>query len=161
VSYWGAKIITGRKRQKKEDNPAEGNFVPKYDVMSTERYVDSTAQKSEFDRVLDELGAISREKLAWDILRMTRKHFGDTEEENSRKLDAFLGAFIVNAATDLYDRGLKDVALHRLEQAKTILEAKEKLSQEVESIRSRTEEDAFDVSAMLGLSPGGEEDEKE
>ncbi|MDR3230738.1 MAG: hypothetical protein LBT65_04805 [Synergistaceae bacterium] len=126
--------------------------------MSTERYVDSTAQKSEFDRVLDELGAISREKLAWDILRMTQKHFGDTEEENARKLDAFLGAFIVNAATELYDRGLKDVAFQRLEQAGVILEAKEKLNQEVESIRARTD-DAFDVSAMLGL--GGEEDEKE
>ena len=41
------------------DSPAEGethgesDFTLKYDMNSNQRYVDSTAQKSEFDRVLD------------------------------------------------------------------------------------------------------------
>ncbi|MDR1978071.1 MAG: hypothetical protein LBQ42_04990 [Synergistaceae bacterium] len=116
--------------------------------------MDSTSQKSEFDRVLDELGRISQETLSWDILRMTRKHFGDTEEHNARKFEAFMGAFILNAAAELYDKGLADVALRKLEQARTILEAKQKLAQEVEAIRAKTEEDAFDISAMLGLGDG-------
>ncbi|MDR1623146.1 MAG: hypothetical protein LBS00_12300 [Synergistaceae bacterium] len=134
--------------QRQQKNPA---FVPEYDVTSKERYVDSTSQKSEFDRVLDELGRISQETLSWDILRLTRKHFGDTEEHKARKFEAFMGAFVINAATELYDRGLVDVAFAKLEQAKTILEAKRKLAQEVEAIRAKTEEDAFDVFAILGL----------
>ncbi|MDR2179459.1 MAG: hypothetical protein LBP21_04055 [Synergistaceae bacterium] len=126
-------------------------FVPQYDVTSKERYVDSTSQKSEFDRVLDELGRISQETLSWDILRMTRKHFGDTEEHNARKFEAFMGAFIVNAALELYEKGFAEAAFAKLEQAKTILEAKRKLAQEVEAIRAKREEDVFDVAAMLGL----------
>jgi hypothetical protein len=136
----------------------DSDFVPQYDVTSRERYVDSTSQKSEFDRVLDELGRISQETLSWDILRMTRKHFGDTEEHNARKFEAFMGAFIINAATELYDKGLVNVAFAKLEQAKTILEAKRKLAQEVEAIRAKTEEDVFDISAMLGL--GGDSEGK-
>ena len=119
-----------------------------------ERYVDSISQKSEFDRILDELGRISEETLSWDILRMTRKHFGDTEEHNARKFEAFMGAFILNAAVKLCDQGLTDAAFAKLEQVKKVLEAKKKLAQEVESIRAQTEENAFDVSAMLGLSEG-------
>jgi hypothetical protein len=62
-----------------------------------------------------------------------------------------MGAFIINAATELYDKGLIDAAFAKLAQAQTILEAKRKLAQEVEAIRAQTEEDAFDVSDMLGL----------
>jgi hypothetical protein len=126
-------------------------FVPQYDATSTERYVDSTSQRSEFDKVLDELGRISEDTLSWDILKATRKHFGDTEEDNARKFEAFMGSYIINAATYLYDKGLVDGAFKKLEQAKTVLEAKRKLAQEVEAIRAQTEEDAFDVSDMLGL----------
>ena len=124
-------------------------FVPKYDVTSKERYVDSA--KSEFDRVLDELRRISEETLSWDVLRLTRKHFGDREEDNLRKFETFMGAFIVNAAVRLYDQGLGGVALERLEQAKTVLEAKAKLALEVEAIRVKTEEDVLDLTDMLGL----------
>jgi hypothetical protein len=127
------------------------DFVPRYDVLSTERYVDSTSRKSEFDRVLNELGRISQDALSWDILRLTRKHFGDREEDNARKFEAFMGAFITNAAIALYDKGLADEAFKRLDQAKTILEAKQKLNRETEAIRSKTEADAIDVSDMLGL----------
>lgn len=136
---------------------AEEEFVPKYDVASRERYVDSTSQKSELDKVLEELSRISRDQLSWDILRMTQKHFGDTEEEKALKLEAFLGAFIVNAATELYDKGFPEAAFKKLDQAKAVLEAKRKLTQEVEAIRAKTEEDVFDVSAMLGLFSDGEE----
>jgi hypothetical protein len=131
--------------------PAEQVFVPQYDVTSTKRYVDSVSQKSEFDKVLDELASISQERLSWDVLQMTKKHFGDTEEENNRKLEAFLGAFIVNAASELFDRGLEAVAFGKLEQAKVILEARKKLSQETANIRAKIEEESFDVSDMLGL----------
>jgi hypothetical protein len=137
-------------QQETESSGAE-DFVPQYDHTSTERYVDSTSQKSEFDRVLDELGRISQETLSWDILRWTRKHFGDREEDNARKFEAFMGAFIINAASALCDKGLADEAFKRLDQAKAILEAKLKLSREIEAIRSKTEEEAFDVSDMLGF----------
>ena len=152
-----AEIIANRKSTKQKNKAAVPGqeppvFVPQYDVTLQERYVDSTSQKSEFDRVLDELGRISEETLSWDILRMTRKHFGDTEEHNARKFEAFMGAFILNAAIRLCDQGLTDVAFAKLEQVKKILEAKKKLAQEVETIRAKTEEDAFDISAMLGLN---------
>jgi hypothetical protein len=132
-------------------------FVPQYDVMSTKRYVDSVSQKTAFDKVLDELASISQDRLSWDILQMTKKHFGGTEEETRRKLEAFLGAFIVNAASELFDRGLEDVAFSKLEQARAILEAKRKLSRETELVRAKLEEQEFDVSDMLGLFEDGEE----
>jgi hypothetical protein len=157
----GAETIATRKKAKKADSarkkdevnpkPAEQAFVPQYDVMSNTRYVDSVSQKSEFDKVLAELASISQDRLSWDILQMTKKHFGDTEEENNRKLEAFLGAFIVNAASELFDRGLESAAFGKLEQAKIVLEAKQKLSQEVANIRASVQEDAIDVSDMLGL----------
>ena len=133
------------------------DFVPQYDMTSTERYVDTTSQKSEFDKVLDELGRVSRETLEWDVLGLTRRHFGGSEEENGRKLEAFLGGFIVNAATELFDKVGAAAAFRRLEQARTVLEAKQKLALEVEAIKSKTEEDLFDVSDMLGLFDATEE----
>jgi hypothetical protein len=126
-------------------------FVPQYDVTSKQRYVDSVSQKTEFEKVLDELASISQDSLSWDILGMTRKHFGNTEEEKGRKLEAFLGAFIVNAASELFDKGLEAAAFGKLEQAKAVLEAKQKLSRELADIRAKSEEDAVDVSDMLGL----------
>jgi hypothetical protein len=130
---------------------SERTFVSQYDIMSKERYVDSVSRKTDFDKVLDELASISQDRLSWDVLRMTKKHFGDTEEEKNRKLEAFLGAFIVNAATELFDRGLEAVAFSKLEQTKTILETKRKLAREAASIRAKFEETSFDVSDMLGL----------
>ncbi|MDR2528175.1 MAG: hypothetical protein LBD04_04035 [Synergistaceae bacterium] len=143
--------------QRKE--PMEGSarqeagqvFVPQYDVTSKERYVDSTTKKTDFEKVLDELAHISMDALSWDILRMTRKHFGDTEENDARKLEAFLGAFIINAAVVLHDKGLGHVARKKLDQAKVILDAKEKLMTEVSAIQAKVEESAIDLSDMLGL----------
>ena len=123
----------------------------KYDVTSKERYVDSTSQKTEFDKVIGELARISLETLSWDILKVTKKHFGDAEEDNARKIEAFLGGFIINAATALFDRGLGAAAYKKLDEAKKVLEAKHKLAQEVEAIRLKTEEDSIDVSDILGL----------
>lgn len=131
--------------------------MPQYEVMSTERYVDSTSHKTGLDKVLDELRSISRDTLSWDVLRMTQKHCGGTQEEDAQKLEAFLGAFIVGAVTELFDKGLEDAALRQLDQARTVLEARQKLKREVESIRSRTEEAAFDVSDLLGLFDEGSE----
>ena len=82
---------------------------------------------------------------------MTKKHFGDTEEDNARKWEAYLGGFIVNAAAALYDKGLSAAAYKKLDEAKKVLETKQKLAQEVEAIRRKTEEDSIDVSDILGL----------
>ena len=120
-------------------------------MTSKERYVDSTSQKTEFERVIGELARISVDTLSWDILKMTKKHFGDTEEDNARKMEAYLGGFIVNAASVLFDKGLGAVAYKKLEEARKVLEAKQKLAQEAEAIRLKTEEDSIDVSDMLGL----------
>ena len=120
-------------------------------MTSKERYVDSTSQKSELDKVVDELSRISLETLSWDILKLTKKHFSDADEDNARKLEAFLGGFIVNAAASLYDKGLGVVALKKLDEARKVLEAKQKLAQEVEAIRQKTQEDSIDVSDILGL----------
>ncbi|MDR1048137.1 MAG: hypothetical protein LBL51_00145 [Synergistaceae bacterium] len=132
----------------------EQNFVPRYDVMSKERYVDSTSQKTEFDKVLDELASISKDMLEWDVLKMTKKHFGDSQEENARKLEAFFGAYIYNAAMELYDRGRPDAAFEKLERAKAVLEAKRKLAREMENIQTKADETAFDISDMLDLADG-------
>jgi len=120
-------------------------------VTSTERYVNSSSQKSEFDKVLDERRSISEDTLSWDILKVTRKHFGDTEENNARKFEAFMGAFIVNAAMRLYDKGLEESAFRILGQAKTVLETKRKLAQEIETIRAKTDENAIDIFDLLGI----------
>ena len=97
------------------------------------------------------MARISVDTLSWDILKLTKKHFGDSEEANVRKLEAYLGGYIVNAAATLYDRGLKDVAYKKLYEAKKVLETKEKLTLEIEAIRAQTEKDSIDVSDMLGL----------
>ena len=62
-----------------------------------------------------------------------------------------LGGFIVNAAATLYDKGLGAAAYKKLDEAKKILETKQKLTQEVEAIRLKTEKDSIDVSDILGL----------
>jgi len=129
----------------------DGALGSRYDVTSKERYVDSTSQKTELDRIIGELARISLETLSWDILKVTKKHFGNDEETNARKLEAYLGGFIVNAASVLHDKGLVDVAYKKLEEAKKILEVKQKLVQEAEAIRLKAEEDRIDVSDILGL----------
>ena len=101
--------------------------------------------------MIGELARISLETLSWDILKMTKKHFGDAEEDNVRKMEAYLGGFIVNAASMLYDKGLGVVAYRKLEEAKKVLETKQKLAEEMEAIRLKTEEASIDVSDILGL----------
>lgn len=119
--------------------------------MTAERYVDATSQKTVFEKTLDELERISQDTIQWDILRMTQKHFGDSAEDKASKLEAFLGGFIVNASVALYDRGLGEAAFAKLDQARKILEMKRKLETEVEAIRAKVDENAVDLSDVLGL----------
>lgn len=133
-----------------DENQKESAFVLKYDMNSNQRYVDSTAQKSEFDLVLDELASISKEMLDWNVEKFTKKHGGEEEDALSRKWEAFLGGFITNAAVELYNRGYPEAAFKRLEQARTVLEAKQKLEVEVAAIKAKQDE-SFDLSDMLGL----------
>lgn len=137
------------------ENEENQVFSTQYDVTSKERYVDSTSHKTEFEKVLDELAGLSKETLEWNVLRWTKKHFDETDQQKDRKLEAYLGAFILNAAMELYDRGLAEAAFQKLEQAKSVLEAKRKLTQEVESIKSKNE-DLFDISELIGFFESGE-----
>lgn len=134
-------------------------FKLKYDFTSGERYVDSVSTKTEFDKMLDELSAISGDLLSHEVekfaVKFTGKFQGDfgKAEADAKKYEAFLGGYITNAAMILYDNGYRDAAIKRLEQAKSILEARKKLEDETEAIKTRVEEDedAVDLSDILGL----------
>ncbi len=128
----------------------ESAFVLQYDISPNQRYVDSTSQKNEFDKVLDELALLGKETLDWNVEKFTRKYTEDEEDVLARKLEAFLGAFITNAALELYNRGYSEVAFRRLEQARNVLEARQKLDLEVEAIQAKQDE-SFDLSDMLGF----------
>ena len=143
-----AAVPDGQSVETKDD------FTLQYDVSSRERYVDSTSQKTEFDRMLDELSRISKDMLSWEVEKFTGKYQGDEAAATARKFEAFLGGFITNAAMELYDRGYRDAAFQSLEQALKVLDAKRKLETEVESIKARNEEDSVDLSDMLGLFGG-------
>lgn len=133
-----------------EEGREDPSFALKYDVNSNQRYVDSTSQKSEFDKVLDELSKISQEMLDWNVEKFTKKHGEDTGDALARKWEAFLGGFVTNAAVELYNRGYREAAFKRLEQTRTVLEAKQKLEVEVQAIRAKQDE-SFDLTDMLGL----------
>lgn len=137
---------------------AGGDITLQYDMDSQERYVDSTSQKTEFERVLDDLAVISKDMLSWEVEKFTRKYQGEGDEAEStaRKFEAFLGGFITNAAMELYDRGYAEAALQRLEQAQKVLEARRKLESEVESIKARQEEDKVDLSDLGLFDDDGE-----
>lgn len=136
----------------------EQEFTLQYDVNSQQRYVDSTSQKTDFERMLDELARISKDMLVWDVEKFTKKYHGDGDEAETtaKKYAAFLGGFITNAAMELYDHGYRDAAFQKLDQARAVLEAKRKLETEVEAIRS-SHEDAVDLSDMMDLFGGGED----
>lgn len=134
-----------------------------YDFTSGERYVDKVSTKTEFDRMLDELAAISKDLLSWEAEKFAKEYTGrfnegsDTSQSDARKYEAFLGGYITNAAMLLYDKGYREVAIKQLEQAKSILEARKKLEDETSAIKSRVEEqnDTVDLSDILGLFGDG------
>ncbi len=134
-----------------------------YDFTSGERYVDKVSTKTEFDKMLDELAAISKDLLSWETEKFAKKYTDkfqdgdDTPMADARKFEAFLGGYITNAAMTLYDLGYRDAAIKQLEQAKSILEARKKLEDETSAIKSRVEEqnDAVDLSDILGLFGDG------
>ena len=130
-----------------------------YDFTSGERYVDTVSTKTEFDKMLDELADISKDLLSWQVEKFARQHTskyqGDFEksEADAKKYEAFLGGYITNAAMTLYDNGYRDAAIKQLDQAKSILEARKKLEEETQAIKTRVEEkdDAVDLTDILGL----------
>ena len=133
-----------------------------YDFTSGERYVDKVSTKTEFDRMLDELAAISKDLLTWQAEKFARDYAskfseGESSQAEARKYEAFLGGYITNAAMLLYDKGYRDAAIKQLEQAISILQARKKLEDETSAIKSRVEEqnDAVDLSDILGLFGDG------
>ena len=134
-----------------------------YDFTSDERYVDKVSTKTEFDKMLDELSAISKELLSWQTEKFARDYTekftegGESSVADMRKCEAFLGGYITNAAMMLCDMGYMDSAIRQLEQAINILKARKKLEDETSAIKSRVEEqnDAVDLSDILGLFGDG------
>ena len=132
-----------------------------YDVTSGERYVDKVSTKTEFDKVLDELTAISKDLLSWQTEKFakqyTEKFQDEKTEADARKYEAFLGGYITNAAMTLYDNGYGDIAIKQLDQAKSILEARRKLETETQAIKDRVEEEdaLVDLSDILGMFGDG------
>ncbi|MBR0069596.1 MAG: hypothetical protein IJP97_03795, partial [Synergistaceae bacterium] len=94
-----------------ESEGEPGEFKLKYDFTSGERYVDSVSTKTEFDKMLDELGAISGELLSHEVEKFAKQFTGkfqgdfDRAESDAKKYEAFLGGYITNAAMILYDNG--------------------------------------------------------
>ena len=109
--------------------------------------------------MLDELGAISKDLLEWQVEKFANQYTGkfqgegDKSEADAKKFEAFLGGYITNAAMILDDKGYRDQAIKQLEQAKSILEARKRLEEERQAIIARVEEqnDAVDLSDILGL----------
>ena len=134
-----------------------------YDVTSGERYVDKVSTKTEFDKMLDELSDISKDLLSWEVEKFAKKYTGkfqgdfEKSESDARKYEAFLGGYITNAAMILYDNGYKDAAIKKLDQSKSILEARKKLEDETLAIKTRVEEEdaSVDLSDILGLFGDG------
>ena len=130
-----------------------------YDFTSGERYVDKVSTKTEFDKMLDELSAISKDLLSHEVekfaVKFTSKFQGDFDktEADAKKYEAFLGGFITNAAMTLYENGYRDSAVKQLEQAKGIIEASRRLEEETQAIKDRVEEEdaTVDLSDILGL----------
>ena len=145
--------------------PKSEEFKLKYDFTSGERYVDSISTKTEFDKMLDELENMSKDFLSWEAEKFMKKFMdkfksdsNNTEEHaKAKKFEAFLGGFIKEAAMILYDKGYGDLAIKRLEQAKSILETKKRLEEETLAINTRVEEsgDMVDLSDILSLLGDG------
>ena len=144
-----------------DEEPAPEEFKLMYDVTSGERYVDKVSTKTEFDKVLDELTAISKDLLSWQTEKFakqyTEKFQDEKTEADARKYEAFLGGYITNAAMTLYDNGYGDIAIKQLDQAKSILEARRKLETETQAIKDRVEEEdaLVDLSDILGMFGDG------
>ena len=145
-----------------EENTEPEEFKLKYDVTSGERYVDKVSTKTEFDKMLDELAAISKDLLSWQVEKFAKQYtekFPGNEQSDSdeKKYEAFLGGYITNAAMTLYDNGYRDCAIKQLDQAKNILTARKKLEDETIAIKERVEEEdaAVDLSDILGMFGDG------
>ena len=144
----------------KKDVPPEMNpeDIPlQYDFDSDERYVDKVSTKTDFDRMLDELAAISKDQLSWEAEKFAKKFADKFQGSDEKKYEAFLGGYITNAAMTLYDKGYHDAAIKQLDQAKSILAARQKLEKETAEIKDRVAEEgaAVDLSDILGMFGDG------
>lgn len=151
--------------QETQKNQEKEEFKLKYDFTSGERYVDLISTKTEFDKMLGELENMSKDFLSWEADKFMKKFLNKfkSDENNTeaqataKKFEAFLGGFINEAAIMLYDKGYGDLAIKRLDQAKSILETKKRLEEETLAINTRVEEsgDMVDLSDILSLLGDG------
>lgn len=140
-----------------------GEIEDEYDFDSNERYVDKVSTKTEFDKVLDSLAAISKDLLSHEVERFAKKYADKYQgnftkaEADAKKYEAFLGGYITNAAMTLYDNNYREAAIRQLEQAKSVLIARQRLEEETSAIKERVEEEgaAVDLSDILGMFGDG------
>lgn len=151
--------VSGEGEEIKPEEP----FKPKYDVTSGKRYVDEVSTKTPFDKMLDELAAISKELLSWQVEKFARDYTvkfpgeGDKSEADAKKYEAFLGGYITNAAMILYDNGYMDAAIKQLDMAQKTIAARKRLEEETVAIKERVEEEdaVVDLSDILGMFGDG------
>lgn len=133
------------------------------DLNSNKRYVDQVSTKTDFDKVLDSLAAISKDLLSHEVERFAKKYADKYQgeftkaEADAKKYEAFLGGYITNAAMTLYENNYMDAAIRQLDQAKNVLIATQKLKTERAEIKERVEEEgaAVDLSDILGMFGDG------
>ena len=150
-------------QQEIKKDPPDDDVEPKYDFTSGERYVDKISTKTEFDKMLDELAAISKDLLEHEVEKFAKKFTGkfqgdfEKAESDAKKYEAFLGGYITNAAMTLYDNGYIDAAIKQLDSAKNVIEMRKKLEVETEAIKERVVEEnaAVDLSDILGMFGDG------
>ena len=142
--------------------PTQGGFTP-IDITKGKRYVDEVSTKTPFDKMLDELAAISKDLLSWEVEKFAKKYTGkfpgegDKSEADAKKYEAFLGGYITNAAMILYDNGYMDAAIKQLDMAQKTITARKKIEEETVAIKERVEEEdaVVDLSDILGMFGDG------
>ena len=142
------------------DKPEEEK-KPEEAPKSGTRYVD--LNKTDFDKMLDELASISKDIIEHETEKFAKKctvkFHGDFDknEADAKKYTAFLGGYITNSAMLLCDRVSFETAISKLEEVCNVLKARKKIDAETAAIRTQVEEEGavVDLSDILGLFGDG------
>ena len=142
------------------DKPEEEK-KPEEAPKSGTRYVD--LNKTDFDKMLDELASISKDIIEHETEKFAKKctvkFHGDfdKDEADAKKYTAFLGGYITNSAMLLCDLVNFETAISKLEEVCNVLKARKKIDAETAAIRTQVEEEGavVDLSDILGLFGDG------
>ena len=147
-------LINRKKKRSRKKKPEE---APK----SGTRYVD--LNKTDFDKMLDELASISKDIIEHETEKFAKKctvkFHGDFDKDgaDAKKYTAFLGGYITNSAMLLCDLVNFETAISKLEEVCNVLKARKKIDAETAAIRTQVEEEGavVDLSDILGLFGDG------